>query len=138
MILVDTTIWSLALRRKAGSLSSRESALVEEWSRLATAGQACLTGPIRQEILSGIRDAAVFKAIQQILRDFPHVVVIDGDHDRAAEFYNTCRSHGVAGTAVDMLICAVAARSDTPIFTTDGDFARYAKYLPLRLHDLSA
>ncbi len=137
MILVDTTIWSLALRRKAGNLSARESSLIDEWRRLATGGQVCLMGPIRQEILSGIRDRAAFEVIRRILLDFPHIVVIDDDYDRAAEFYNTCRSHGIAGSAVDMLICAVAARSETAIFTTDEDFTRYARHLPLRLHGLS-
>jgi predicted nucleic acid-binding protein len=56
------------------------------------------------------------------------------DFEEAARANNTCRAAGVAGTLVDMLLCAVAARLDAPVFTTDADFTRYARHLPLRLH----
>jgi len=48
--------------------------------------------------------------------------------------FNMCRAHGVVATAIDMLICAVAARLRVPIFTTDTDFVSYATYLPISLH----
>ena len=35
---------------------------------------------------------------------------------------------------MDFLICAVAWRGQMPIFTTDGDFAQYARALPIALH----
>ena len=67
IVLVDTTIWSLALRRRRGILSERERRLVEEWARLVRSGEAVLIGPIRQEILSGIRTEKSFAAIQESL-----------------------------------------------------------------------
>jgi len=134
MVLVDTTIWSLALRRRPDQLSDEEMALVSEWEDLALSDRVVLTGPIRQEILSGIRDEHVFMALQELLADFRSLEVQPGDFDQAARFFNLCRTGGVVGTPIDMLICATAFRYDLPIFTTDPDFSYYARHLPIRLH----
>lgn len=135
IVLVDTTIWSLALRRRPQSLNDQESLLVEEWARLVRSGEAVLIGPIRQEILSGIRSEGSFIAIQESLGDFRYLEIIPSDYDQAARFFNLCRSHGITGTAVDLLICAVAHRCDVPIFTTDADFQYYAPHVEIRLHE---
>ena len=37
-------------------------------------------------------------------------------------------------TGTDLLICAVAVRHGLKIFTTDTDFAAYARHLPIKLH----
>ncbi len=52
MVLVDTSVWSLALRRKPEHLSPREQLLVAEWSELVREGRVQMIGPIRQELLS--------------------------------------------------------------------------------------
>ena len=54
----------------------------------------------------------------------------------AAKFYNLCRGKGIQGSNTDFLICAVAVRHDLSVFTTDGDFPRFAKCLPIVLHEL--
>ncbi len=136
IVLVDTTIWSLALRRRPQNLNNRERLLVEEWARLVRSGESVLVGPIRQEILSGIRSERSFTAIQESLGDFRYLEIIPPDYDQAARFFNICRSHGVTGTAIDLLICAVAHRFDVPIFTTDVDFQHYAPHVKIRLHEL--
>jgi hypothetical protein len=133
-VLIDTTIWSLALRRRREQLSPYEQGLVEEWESLATAGRAVLMGPIRQEVLSGIREDTVFTALQVRLSAFRSLEVVPGDYDQAARFFNVCRSRGIAGTSVDMLICAAAFRFGASIFTTDPDFPLYARHVPIRLH----
>ncbi|MFO7766132.1 MAG: hypothetical protein R6V33_06850 [Pelovirga sp.] len=51
-VLVDTCIWSLALRRK----KSEQDAVVNELGELISEGRAQLIGPIRQELLSGIKN----------------------------------------------------------------------------------
>jgi len=137
MILVDTAIWSLALRRSTRDLSSRETGIVREWIRLVTSGLATLIGPIRQEILSGIRNEKAFEAIRSQLSDFRYLEITLGDYDRAACFFNQCRSKGLVGSPVDMLICAVASRHKFPIFTTDKDFERYLEHLSIQLHRFS-
>jgi predicted nucleic acid-binding protein len=134
MILVDTSIWSLALRRRPVALNAGEASLVEEWAHLVTEGLAGLIGPIRQEILSGVRRAEVFQALRRELSDFPHLGIDAADYDRAAEFFNVCRAQGIAGGPIDMLISAVAYRHHVPVFSGDMDYVRYAQHLPLRLH----
>lgn len=133
-VLIDTTVWSLALRRRREKLSALEQDLVVEWENLALSGRAVLIGPVRQEVLSGIREETVFAALQARLSEFRSLEVLPGDYDKAARFFNTCRSRGVTGTPIDMLICALAFRHDLPIFTTDPDFPQYAGHIPIRLH----
>ncbi len=138
MVLVDTTIWSLAIRRRPDRLHPREHALVDAWATLVTEGTALLIGPIRQEILSGIKSDEAFAAIRRRLAAFPYLPIGMQDHDQAAMFFNMCRAKGVIGSAIDMLICAVADRHGVPIFTTDPDFQRYTRHIPVRLYKPAA
>jgi predicted nucleic acid-binding protein len=133
-VLVDTTIWSLALRRRPGSLSPFERTLVDEWRGFIRRAQVAIIGPIRQEVLSGVRTKAQFDLLRMQLAAFANTAIEEQDYEVAAEFFNTCRATGIAGTPIDMLICAVSHRTTSPIFTTDTDFTRYAEHVPLRLH----
>ncbi len=85
-VLIDTTIWSLALRRRSHQLSPEEKGLVEEWERLVTSGRAVLAGPIRQEVLSGVQSEKMFEALQERLSTFRYLEVLPGDYDQAARF----------------------------------------------------
>jgi len=136
MILVDTSIWSLALRRNPRHRSRTESLIVDRWSELAAEGEAGLIGAIRQEVLSGIRHREQFEQLRNALDAFPCLRVSLQDHDRAAECFNACRARGVAGTAIDMLICAVGRRHDLPIMSVDVDYRHYASCLSIRLFPL--
>ena len=135
-VLVDTTIWSLALRRLPHRLSPSESRLVVEWRRLVEDGAAAIVGPIRQELLSGVREANVFERLREHLAGFDCIAIGIDDYDEAARFHNRLRARGVAGSATDLLLCAVAHRTGIPIFTTDRDFQRYARHLPVALHEV--
>ncbi len=134
MVLVDTSIWSLALRRDAKNLNPSEQLFVKEWAHLVKTGEASLIGIIRQEILSGIRSQKTFDAIQNELSHFPVIEILPEDYDMAAVFFNTCRAYGITGETIDFLICAVASRSRIPIFTTDPDFTHYVAHIPVTLH----
>ena len=133
-VLVDTPVWSLALRRRAQQLNAAERRQVDEWRALVAEGRVRLTGIIRQEVLSGIRDTRDFERLRERLDAFEDLAAETADHERAAAFFNACRAKGISPGAIDVLICAVAARHGLAIFTTDADFARYAAVLPLRLH----
>ena len=87
MVLVDSTIWSLALRRRSHQLSVPEQELVAEWIELVSSGRAVLTGPIRQEILSGIRTEEAFEALRGKLSSFRYLEVLPGDYDQATRFF---------------------------------------------------
>ncbi len=134
-VLVDTSIWSLALRRKAGSAGSR---IVGELASLVADSRVALIGSIRQELLSGVRERVQFDRLRDHLHAFPDTEITRPDYEEAASFFNECRANGIQGSNTDFLICAIAARLDFPIFTTDGDFEHFARVLPIKLHRPSA
>jgi hypothetical protein len=134
IVLVDTPIWSLALRRKRDQLSSRERQLVETLAELIREGRVQLLGPVRQELLSGIREEAQFRKLRDYLRAFPEQSLAAQDYEEAAHMNNRCRAQGIAGSAIDFLICATAQRRGWTILTTDRDFQNYASVLSLSLY----
>ena len=105
MILVDTPIWSLALRRRPHDLNPGEERHVREWERLRAA-----------------------------LRPFPDLPITTDHYEWAAQAFNRCRAKGIAGSAIDLIICAVSGAYGAPIYTTDVDFRRYTTVLKLKLH----
>lgn len=132
-VLVDTSVWSLALRRRKGVLSSHQSATVLKLSALIEDGLVRLIGPIRQELLSGVREQSMFDDLQNRLRAFPDVRIETEDYESAATVGSRCRARGVAGSPTDFLICAVALRRGWQVFTMDHDFLRYAEVVDLPL-----
>lgn len=134
MVLVDTPIWSLALRRKSHPLSPREQRLSLALKELIRDGRAQIIGVIRQELLSGIRDETSFQRLRDYLRAFEEPRLEAQDYEVAAQMHNQCRRHGIAGSAIDFLIFAVAQRRRWQIFTADRNFERYARVLGLRLY----
>jgi predicted nucleic acid-binding protein len=133
-VLIDTSVWSLALRRQRRDLSSLEKSLVFRCRDLTIAGEACLIGPILQETLSGISAPEAFQQVKTRLVCVREVSITAGTFILAAEFFNTCRRHGITPEAIDMTICAGAHLHGAPIFTTDPDFPRYARHLPIALY----
>jgi predicted nucleic acid-binding protein len=92
---------------------------------------SAIIGPIRQELLSGVRTPEAFQRLRDALRPFDDEHLKREDFERAAEHFNTCRARGIQGSNTDFLLCAVAERRDLPILT---DFARFASLLPIQLH----
>ena len=133
-VLVDTSVWSLAFRRKPEDLNSVEKSIVQELRQLVQEDRAQLLGPVRQEVLSGIKNHHQFEKLRLVLRPFPDESLDIEDYERAADASNRCRAKGIAMSAVDALLCAVALRKDVLIFTTDPDFKNYSRALPLKLH----
>ena len=132
-VLVDTTIWSLALRRRKGSISEMEQGLTALLGELIRENRVRLIGPIRQEVLSGIREPEQYERLRAYLRFFPDQPVGTPDYEQAALCSNQCRSRGIAGSEVDFLICAVALSRKWQILTTDADFKSYVKAVPITM-----
>jgi predicted nucleic acid-binding protein len=131
-VLVDTPIWSLALRRK----HRPENASIQmELASLIADGRVAMLGAIRQELLSGIKERPQFDRLRENLRGFPDIEVTSEDYEEAAAFFNQCRAKGIQGSNTDFLICAVAVRKEFAIFTTDADFANFAKVLRIEMYD---
>ncbi len=129
-ILVDTSIWSLVLRRSSKVVHELNVELTEIIKEV----RAQVIGPIRQEILSGIKSTKQFQELQFYLSSFPDLDLNTSDFEQAAEFFNLCRSKGIQGSNTDFLICSVAVNNDLEIFTSDKDFQNYKKYLPIKLY----
>lgn len=129
-VIVDTSVWSLALRR------GKQDALVpvQELRNLIQDHRVQMIGPIRQEILSGIRSESQFKKLQNHLKSFPDLPILTEDYVKTASFFNLCRSKGIQGSNTDFLICAVAVRNKFSIYTTDKDFELFSKHLDVALH----
>jgi hypothetical protein len=129
-VLVDTSVWSIALRR--GKRSTPK--IANELQSLIADYRVQIIGPIRQEILSGIRERKQFEKLEKHLSAFPDLEITTNDYVTAAGYFNVCRSKGIQGSNTDFLICAVAAHNHLAIFTTDKDFGKFVKHLPVALH----
>ena len=129
-VIVDTSVWSLALRRD----KQEENTTVQEFRRMIHDHRVQMIGPIRQEILSGIRSESQFKKLQKHLESFPDLPVLTEDYVTAAKYFNRCRSKGIQGSNTDFLICAMANRNKFSIFTTDKDFELFSKHIKIILH----
>ena len=132
-VLVDTSIWSLALRR-SGTRSMDDQFQVRELTDLLNDVKVVMIGPIRQELLSGISSPVQYDALKEKLQAFEDLPLPREYYERAAKFYNICRRAGVQGSPIDLLICATAAEAGIEIFSSDKDFILYAKHLPIILH----
>lgn len=132
--LVDTSVWSLALRRRPGDLTAAEHSVVGELVELTRDGRARIIGLVRQELLSGIKTAAQYEKLRVALRAFPDEPIEVSDYEAAAKVSNSCRSRGIAASIVDALVCEIALSRQWSILTTDPDFENYARILPIRLH----
>lgn len=131
-VLVDTSVWSLALRRDRPATDG----FVRELAELIDEQRVVLIGPIRQELLSGIRNPLQFSTLRDHLRAFPDLPLHPVDYEQAAEFFNLCRRQGVQGSNTDFLLCAVAANHNLAILSSDHDFQSFADHLPIVLHPL--
>lgn len=129
--MVDTSVWSLVLRRQApddGVLERELTALIQE-------GRVVIIGAIRQELLSGVRGEVQFRKLRDRLRAFKDIWLDESDYEEAAKCFNRCRAKGVQGGSIDFLLCAVCLRRKLTVFTTDQDFRHYAKVIGIKLHE---
>mgnify|MGYP003309004048 CR=1 FL=1 len=133
-ILVDTSVWSLVLRKK--ELSKQESDLKDNLVSLIREGYVVMIGAIHQEILSGISRHEQFLALKQNLECFSDFDVVTKDYETAADYFNQCRRHGIQGSHTDFLICSVAHNNNFSILTLDKDFLNYKKILDIDVIDL--
>ena len=131
-VLVDTCIWSYALRSKHQDFE----AYIHELERLIKQQRVLIIGAIKQELLTGYSDMNKFEVLRQHLHYFDNEPIVDADYIEAARFSNGCRQKGIQGSHIDFLICAVSVRLDAAILTTDKDFNFYQQHLPIQLHVL--
>jgi predicted nucleic acid-binding protein len=129
-VLVDTCIWSLALRRS----KNPDADIVNEFANLIREVKVQMIGPVRQELLSGVKSNKQFKELKNYLQAFSDLPLETQDHELAAECFNINKEKGIQGSNTDFLICSLSIRYQMPIFTTDGDFLQFKRHVPIFLY----
>jgi predicted nucleic acid-binding protein len=124
-LLVDTSVWSLALRRDARAAGAEVKAL-----RAALAGNQSVvtTGLILQELLQGFSGPRARREIIEKFSALPLIPPDRQDHIEAAELRNRCRRAGVQVGTIDALLIQLCVRHDLIMLTTDRDFTSAAKH----------
>jgi hypothetical protein len=129
-VLVDTSVWSLSLRR-TGPVDHptvrKLQALLKGHEDLV------LTGTILQEVLQAFRDDSTVRRVAASLEPFPLLPLGRPHYVAAARLHRQCAAHGVAASTIDCQIAAAALEHGCLLLTADDDFRRIAEYTPLRL-----
>ena len=130
MLLVDTSVWSLAFRRDQKSTVAQFSAL-----RNALEGDDMVvtTGLVLQELLQGFSGPRARKDLIERFAALPLISPDRQDHIDAADLRNTCRRAGVQLGTIDALLAQLCIRHDLTLLSTDNDFAHAATHCPLRV-----
>jgi predicted nucleic acid-binding protein len=129
-LLVDTSVWSLALRRDAQTQEPEVQALIEA---LGGSDVVVTAGLVLQELLQGFNGP---KAASAIVERFSALALVQPereDYIAAAAIRNTCRRNGVQLGTVDALIAQLCIGNDLTLLTTDHDFSHAAKYCKLKV-----
>lgn len=132
MILLDTSILSLAFRRRRKG--EPEPPEVADLRRMTEEDEPiAVPGIVLQELLSGVRTQAEFARLRILMEGFPLILAGRSDHLSAARISNACARKGVSTSTVDCLIAALAISRKASLFTVDDDFVRMAPHSGLSL-----
>ena len=129
-LFVDTSVWSLALRRDRDAAVPQLAAL-----RAALEGDDIVvtTGLVLQELLQGFAGPKARSDIVERFAALPIVVPDRQDHIDAAALRNTCRRAGVQLGTIDALLAQLCIRHRLTLLTTDKDFVHAATHCPLKV-----
>jgi predicted nucleic acid-binding protein len=131
-LFVDTSVWSLALRRDgAGGESS-----VRRLREALEAGEGVFTtGLVLQELLQGFHGPKARDAIVERFAALPFLTPDRTDHIEAAALRNACRRTGIQVSTVDALLAQLCIRHELAMLTTDQDFRLMASTVGLTVAD---
>lgn len=127
--LVDTSVWSLALRRDSPPAITE----LDELNRALRAGMVVSTGLVLQELLQGFSKPKGHKLIVEQFRSLPLIIPDREDHISAAELHTRCRRRGVQVGTIDVLLAQLCIRHELQMLTTDRDFESIARIAPINV-----
>lgn len=130
VLLVDTSVWSLAYRRDTPPDSPEVGALR---SALVSGDSVATTGIILLELMRGMIPDRVRQSIRDDLSALDYIEPTWADYGAAADLANYCRARGVQLASIDALLVQLAIGHDLTLLSTDRDFPHAARHLPLRL-----
>ena len=129
-LFVDTSVWSLALRRDA---ASPEPSVERLRQALETGEGVFTTGLVLQELLQGFHGPKAGEAIVERFSTLPFLVPDRADHVEAADLRNACRRQGIQVGTIDALLAQLCRRHELLMLTTDRDFELISRTVELRL-----
>lgn len=130
-IVVDTSVWSLFLRREKRDDSDAHLRIL----RHCIEREDCihLIGPILQELLDGIKHHKQFDLLVEYFTPFPLIDLIRSDFIEAARLKNKCRKRGIQASSIDFLITSVCINRNYPLLTADQDFNYISRHCEVQL-----
>ena len=129
-VLVDTSVWSLSLRKGGPA----EHPTVEKLISILRADEdVFLIGLILQEILQAFRSDSSFRKVARHLEPFPLLDLELPDYIAAASLHRRCAARGVSASAADCQIATAAIRHNCLLLSADHDFERIARFSELKL-----
>lgn len=128
--LVDTSVWSLALRRDGSTTAPEVRALR---NALEGSDAVVTTGLVLQELLQGFNGPRAAAAIVERFQALPFIAPDRNDHMAAAEVRNACRRAGVQVGTIDALLIQLCGRHELTLLAADNDFVHAARHVPFRL-----
>lgn len=129
-LLVDTSVWSLALRR---DIEAPDPEVHELKEALFGSDVVVTTGLVLQELLQGFSGPRAQARIVERFAALPLLQPDREDHVNAAGLRNRCRKAGVQLGTIDALLAQLCIRHDLTLLTTDKDFTHAAGHCPLRV-----
>lgn len=120
-VLVDTNIWSTFFRRN----KPEDEKLRVNLEMLMRENRIVIIGPIRQEILTGIKDPGKYLLLKEYLHAYEDQQISTEAYEIAAQITNNCAKNGIAISSIDAIIVAVVQLGEYEIYTYDQDFLRY-------------
>lgn len=128
-LFVDTSVWSLALRRDP---PGAEPEVAELLRALERGDSLVTTGLVLQELLQGFSGPKARDLIQERFSALPLLVPDRNDHVAAARVRNECRRSGLQIGTIDALIAQLCIRHGLTLLSTDRDFDGIARVTPLK------
>ena len=132
-LFVDTSVWSLALRRDAAEDAREVAAL-----RAALGAEVVVTtGLVLQELLQGFSGPKARDAVLERFAALPLIPPDREDHVAAAELRNACRRRGVQLGTIDALLIQLCRRYELTMLSADKDFDHARSVVQFKLWDAS-
>ena len=130
-VIVDTSVWSLALRRK--ETPDFDPQIIKLTSLLNSNQPIFLLGVIIAEILQGIRNEKTFEAVKDHLNAFQIIELEREDYIESAKLRNLCLNKGITIQTIDAIIATASIKNGIPLLTSDKDFSNIASITSLQL-----
>jgi len=136
LIIVDTSVWSLAFRRRSWP-NDEMPGVIKLLQKLTREKEHLgVPGVVLQELLSGVKDPAQGERIKTLMEGYPLLLASKEHHIEAANISNVCRRSGISAATIDCLIAAQCIMLDGLLLTLDDDFKRISRCCGLRLYPI--